>query len=96
MAAFITSAIGRGMDLFLDRLWIDSIGGVIAVLAPPTSRKWGYLLLYAIVITVMVFLTKKAMDKLVAKVFRGAHFEPGFGASREDAEDILVRLKKNI
>lgn len=75
--SFIANSIGRGVDLYLDRVWIDSFGGMVGDYFPSMERTWANLFLYSLGLTILAYFVRKAI------VMAASWFEPSPAATEE-------------
>lgn len=67
---FFANSIGRGIDVYLDRIWIDSIGKLVATFfEPPTEGTWYAMFTYAIGLTLIALFAKWVIS-IVAELFQ--------------------------
>lgn len=87
--SFIANSIGRGVDLYLDRIWIDSLGGIVGSYFPPINKTWPNLLLWALCLTVVAYFVRRVVI-VIATWFQTSKFQ--FQPEDSEAEIISTVL----
>lgn len=66
---FFANSIVRGIDVYLDRIWIDSVSKIVGdFFKPPTEGTWYAMFTYAIGLT-LVALFVKWIISVIAELF---------------------------
>jgi len=63
--SFLAKAATRGLDMFADGLWVDTIRNALGKIFPQGDQGLLYIFSYAIVLTIFVLIVKNILDFFV-------------------------------
>ena len=87
---FFANTIGHGIDVYLDRIWIDSVGKIVGdFFELPVEGSWYEMFMYAIGLTLIALIVKWFISVIVD------FFEPKIKPTKAELEMIKAARSHN-
>lgn len=90
--AFVVGTIGRSVDLYLDRLWLDTLAAAVGEFFPLTKVTWWYILFYTIVLTILGVFLKKCLQWVAGNI---TLFDFDKRTLVEEERELIIALGQN-